>query len=116
MDANQLLIVITAFIAASPGLVALLVQFKKGRAEAAGLDADTAEKYQRIADNAAKRLADMDKRLEDSETRISELEAMLHAESRERKRFEDWARRLAHQVESLGATPVSLEDGRKKTE
>lgn len=111
MDANTLALII-ALIAAAPGVYAVWQQRKKIPLETSGLSADTAAKYQEIARKSAERVDMMQTRLDLLETQVQALELQLRQANERAGRFEDWARRLTHQVRSLGGVPVELEPTR----
>jgi hypothetical protein len=50
-------------------------------------------------------------RITDLEGKYTELEDQLRTEKQRRKQFEDWAQRLAYQVQSMGGTPVKFGSG-----
>lgn len=112
MDANiiiALIAVMASLVAASPGLVALYQNRNKSKAETTGLSADTAEKFQRLADKAAERVAAMQIRLDAVEDQLQSMEKQLRDSEARAAKFEGWAKRLAGQVTSLGGIPVPLE-------
>jgi chromosome segregation ATPase len=78
-------------------------------------DADTAEKYQRIANLAAERALGLERRLTQLEdekialaVKVTTLETKLAAKDEEIATLRDWAERLVHQVQALGEVPVKL--------
>lgn len=82
-------------------------------------EASAAETYQRIADRAAERALDLDEkieqikadfmaRMEQRDKIITEQAAMIRQQAAVIADLQDWAERLAHQVRSLGGTPVEM--------
>lgn len=91
------------------------------------LDSSTAEKYQEIADKAAKTIQEMRKEIDEQqgkyeagkkllmariatvEGEVIDLKAQLRQANERASRFEDWAKRLVYQVRSMGGIPVDLD-------
>ncbi len=116
MDANTIIAIVIAVIAAAPGTIALIIAFRKAKPEISVLDADAAIKYSDLVDRAAKRESEYQSRIDSLNSRVAQVEAQ-YGELREQvalankraDKFEDWAKRLAWQVQSLGGVPVPLE-------
>lgn len=116
MDANTIVAIIIAIIAAAPGTIALFIAFRKAKPEMTVLDADAAIKYSDLVDRAAKRESEYQSRIDNLVHRIAEVEARYSELSQEvamankrSDKFEDWAKRLAFQVQSMGGVPVPFE-------
>jgi predicted DNA-binding protein (UPF0251 family) len=82
----------------------------------ARLDADAAAKYGELVDRAAKRESEYQTRIDTLNARIvtveakqGELEIAVRAANYRAAKFEDWAKRLAFQVQSYGGVPVLLD-------
>jgi hypothetical protein len=67
MDANQWLTIIIAVIAASPGIFALIRQFRKDKSEIRVADSDAVSKYAEAANKTGEYIITLLKRIETSE-------------------------------------------------
>ena len=85
------------------------LESRKLAGEAASSQADTAARWQEIANNAAKREAELRSRLDTIELQMATLQIQAREAMAKAARFEDWATRLSHQVISLGGHPVPLD-------
>jgi septal ring factor EnvC (AmiA/AmiB activator) len=113
---------IPSWIAFVSSLIALYMAIKKQPHEIRQLDAntdsadaDTAEKYQRIANLAAERALGLERRLSQLENEkiqmaieLDKIKAELVAKNEEIATLRDWAERLVHQVQAFGEVPVKL--------
>ena len=111
MDAGGIAALVTSFVA----LLGAYLAWRKTKPETRVLDGDAAESYQRIASQSAKRELELMAKIDVLEKRVDELAEQLEDAIKRAEKFEDWARRLVHQVRSLGAVPVPL-DVTKETE
>jgi ribosome-associated translation inhibitor RaiA len=87
---------------------------RKLAGEASAVSADAAAKFQEIAAKAAEREEAMRLRMDELESKMDNLETQLRKANERAAKFEGWAKRLAHQVQSLGGVPVPLELEDKK--
>ena len=71
-------------------------------------DANTAEKYQTIANMAAERALKLEKRINELECEVAKLKEENRQYREENVDLRDWADRLVHQVKSLGGNPVTI--------
>ena len=127
MDIGEIIAIIVAIGALIGNVIMwrkLPHETKEIDARAESQDADTASKYQAIADKAAERALRLEERMEAKvlklECRVDELESEvaklteeINWQRTENSNLRDWAERLVHQVQSLGGEPVKL---RVKTE
>lgn len=116
MDADTIIAIVIAVIAAAPGTIALIIAFRKAKPEISVLDADAAIKYSDLVDRAAKRESEYQSRIDSLNSRVAQVEAQygeLHEQvalaNKRADKFEDWAKRLAFQVQSMGGVPVPFE-------
>lgn len=112
MDAGGIAALVTAIIA----LIGVVITWRKSKPESRVMDGDAAERYQRIASQSAKREIELMAKIDTLEKRVDELEAQLDTAILKADKFEEWARRLVHQVKSLGYDPVPLEPAKKEQE
>ena len=130
MDDNTLAIIV-ALIGMVPGAIALVIQLTKARAEKSKIksegDSAAAEAVGKFADAAGK-VADTNQRLQERADQLErelggvrgevvQLKTVIASQNKritelehEMAKWQEWARRLAAQVTSLGATPVKMED------
>lgn len=78
-------------------------------------EADTAEKYQRIADRAAETTLKLNERVTELENEVRKLLAKLKKAEQENEDLRDWAERLVNQVKCLDAEPVTIRKERSET-
>ena len=102
-------------VAVIASITAILIAVFKAPAErrevgsrAESQEADTAEKYQRIASQAADKALKLNERVEQLEIMVEELQADLKRKELENEDMRDWAERLVHQVKSMGGQPVVI--------
>jgi hypothetical protein len=74
----------------------------KMSSESRAITADAAEKFQQIANKAADRLDAL-------ESEMIQVRELLRQSELRAAKFENWAKRLSHQVHSLGYVPVPFE-------
>lgn len=72
-------------------------------------EADTADKYQQIADRAATRALRLEERIDRLEKENAELEINYRKVLRDLEIYTRWTERLVHQIQSLGHVPVEKE-------
>lgn len=97
---------IVALVVAAAGLI---IAWRKAPAERRVMSADAAETYQNIALAAAEREQKLQDRITAMETRMEQYENDLKKARADAARFENWARRLSHQLQALGHIPVPLD-------
>ncbi len=96
-------IVVAAMFAAMPGVIAIILNFRKNKKEESKLDADTENVHAEAADKWANQVNNLLDRVGMLEAKVVQLESELN-------RWKDWAARLVKQVRSLGHEPVPFED------
>lgn len=111
---------LVSLIVSVSALVTVIIAWRKLPRENQNMDGSAAAKYADLVDRAAKRESDymdkidkLEKRIEHLEACQSELEEKVKLTEKNAAKFENWAKRLAHQVESLNGTPVPLEIEKK---
>jgi hypothetical protein len=107
---------IVSLIMGIASIATAVIVWRKFKPEVRILDADAATKYAELVDRAAKRESEYQNRIDSIqarmallETRQGELEAQVEAANQRAEKFEGWAKRLTHQVQSLGGVPVAME-------
>ncbi len=85
------------------------IEGRRLHGETSNFSADAALKYQELASKAAEQIAAMQKRMELLESQVEHMEMQLETAQANATKFQDWAKRLSHQVHSLGGVPVPLE-------
>jgi len=113
---------IASILVAIAAVLGALVTYRKYRPETRASEADTAAKYQQVADLAAERALKLDARVQQLEGQVAaqrelidEQQQELHTLRCENDDLRDWAERLVSQVKSLGGDPVRVR-AREKTE
>ena len=106
---------IVAIISVIGSLLAIVIALKKAPHETKEIDshtenqdADTASKYQDIADRAAVRALGLEVRVNELECEVAKLKDENRRQHSENADLRDWAERLTHQVQSLGGDPMKL--------
>jgi site-specific recombinase XerC len=115
---------LTVTVAAIPGIVGLIIAYKRLPKEQAKLDAESAKTFSEAAQNYAEELTriqvmmiqrekEHQSEIESlkqkqilTEGRLAELERKNIELSEKLSEVESWAERLVHQVQSLGGNPV----------
>ena len=115
MDADTLQS-IGVMIALIGSAVTVFINLRKARPEVQFLDADAATKYSDLVDRAAKREAEYQNRIDtllsrmaQIEQKYSDLSDQVRTANQRADKFENWAKRLTYQVQSMGGVPVPLE-------
>jgi len=97
------------FIVALSGF---LLSLRKAKHENRASDGSAALEFEQAASSIAKRNINLMARIDELEKRIIELERKLKQEIDRSHKFEDWAYRLVHQVQSFpGGVPVLMNPG-----
>jgi hypothetical protein len=100
---------VTSIVALIGALVALYVAWRKTPAEVKNVDADTAGKYQEIADKAAIRALALEERVTDLEATMLKQAGQIAILQAENALLRNWADRLVHQVRMRGDVPVEMD-------
>jgi flagellar motility protein MotE (MotC chaperone) len=103
---------IISMIAVAVSIGTLTIAWRKLKPQLRQVSSDTASKFQEIADRAAEKIQRMQEQVDQCENKIDALESQLRSANERSARFENWAKRLAAQVVSLGAIPVELDPTR----
>jgi uncharacterized coiled-coil protein SlyX len=97
-------------LAGIAALIATGIVVWKAFFETRATSADTASKYEELANRSAERALSLDSRVSDLEKRIDEQQQTIESLRCENADLRDWAERLVHQVQSLGGAPVEIRE------
>jgi hypothetical protein len=130
MSVDLVVVLVVAVITASPGVLALVINRRKQSAESRQIDTDTSRiqaditaRYQAMLADAVNKL-DAQSRMnmfeqsqqamqKDFDLKIRVMQAEVEKQTKRADKFEDWARRLVAQLESMSYIPVPLEPSKK---
>jgi hypothetical protein len=97
---------ISGIITGLVSLVGVVLLWKKASPEIRDLDGKVIKTYQEIIDTSATREQDLMTEVQRLRKDIEVIKESMKMREIEDAKWRDWARRLAHQVQSLGAVPV----------
>lgn len=111
--------IILAVIASSPGIISLIRQYKKDKAEERVIEADTSERYERIARSAADQVITKSARIDDLEKSIEILKTQMEELRRDKYLLAEKNRKLENRVkileETLEANNIPVPNGKDKS-
>ena len=107
--AEQLAGLITAFAIFLTSMVGIMGAYLLHTRQKPMTEADTADKYQQIADRAATRALRLEDRIDNLEKENYETNQKLKQVMIELATYKRWTERLVHQIRSLGQDPVKKE-------
>lgn len=103
---------VTSLGALIGSIMAVVIAYRKQPAETRVLNADAAGKVTQSAlamlEPLQERVEYLEKELGDACLELESLKKTVNALKSENEALQDWARRLVHQVRSLGGEPVKL--------
>lgn len=115
MNASDIIAALTSFLALVGSGIAVYVAWRKAPREVANLDADTAGKWQTIADKSAGQVEKLTARVDALEKLSQEQEERIRCLEEENADLRDWAERLVHQIKAQGIEPVKMRTRKPNT-
>lgn len=118
---NDPITLIVAIVGVLGSAFSLYLSMRKAPKELKRMDIDTGsqalqstERALKIANDAAEQVQEVRMELEALTTRYIAMQTELDETKEDVLRYQDWAERLVHQVQSLGAEPVKIKPKRLK--
>lgn len=112
---------IVAIVGVLGSITSLYLSMRKAPKELKRMDIDTGaqalettERALQIASDAAEQIQAVRKELEELSHKYFAMQTELDETKEDVLRYQDWAERLVHQVQSLGAEPVKIKPKRVK--